>query len=323
MSGLEPLFALALGLIVADPSSWSAPRGCPDRAWVEERMQHYLARSAAPRLETHGRIVLVDAGYRLELRVGEDVRTLEGTDCRRLAEAAALIMAVAADAVTVATTIVATESSAVVPEPEETQLGPEPDEPTVTTVSVAPPPARPNDERPTSNRAISGGLRPLFGVDGNILPGAGVGLGTAALLRGSGPWRVQVRGTYWMPRTVRVDDADAGARVWAAGGGVDGCWEPGRAAVFGLVCGGVEFGALGGSGFGTGIETRRATQLWSAATLGGGVGWSMTRVLALVLEAQLLVSLRRPAFHLDGLGPVHRAGSVGGRGFLGLEVRFP
>jgi hypothetical protein len=331
MLGLEPiLIAIALGQVPSEraPSvTWSAPIGCPDRVWLEERIRRYLARDVTPRLDVAGRIDVDDQGYRLQLRVDDQLRTLEGADCSRLTEAAALIIAVAADAVAVSGAILGRrdEQSSdpappVLPEPELTDLDdPVAADPTHASASISATNDRPRAER----RELSGGIRPRVGVGGNVLPGAGVGLGAAGLLRGRGPWRVEVRGATWLPRTTRVGELDVGARLWMAGGGLAGCWEPGTGALFGIVCGGFELGALGGSGDGPDIETRRDTQLWAGATAGGGLGWSITRRLALMLEAEMLISVRRPAFHLDGFGSVHRAGAVGGRGFVGFEVRFP
>ena len=345
MLGIEQILAAAVTLSAPAPDAaagpaltWSAPTGCPDQAWVRSRMHRYLAGEDPLALDVAGRIELSETGYRLWLSIDGSPRTLEGHDCARLAEAAALIIAVAADPVAVANTVEnVAEGGFAEPSPEPTEVparsettGPPPR----AAVSTEAPPSTPSSPEPaqppssnqtrTSNRRLSGGIRPRLGVGGNALPAAGIGVGAVGLLRGTLPWRIQLGGTFWIPRTVDLgEQADVGARLWLAAGGLDGCWEPRVRTLFGLVCGGLELGALGGSGRGTGIQTRSEAQLWVASTLSGGLGWAIARRLALVLEAQMVVALRRPGFHLDGFGSVHRAGTVAGRGFVGFEVRFP
>lgn len=345
MLGIEQILAAAATLSApatddaAGPAlTWSAPTGCPDQAWVRSRMHRYLASEEPLALDVAGRIELSEAGYRLWLSIDGSPRTLQGHDCARLAEAAALIIAVAADPVAVANTVenvAQHQPSGRSPEPAPTparaegQVPPPPavvERETPPSSPSSPDPTPPPSSNPTrsSSPRLSGGVRPRLGVGGNDLPAAGIGVGAVGLLRGALPWRVQLGGTVWIPRTVDLgEQADVGARLWLATGGLDGCWEPRVRALFGLVCGGLELGALGGSGRGTGIQTRSEAQLWVATTLSGGLGWVVARRLALVLEAQMVVALRRPGFHLEGFGSVHRAGPVAGRGFLGFEVRFP
>lgn len=84
---------------------WSAPPECPDESWVHARVDRLVrgSRAAAP-LRASGRMTPPHDGplYRLELLVGDvaasaSPRVMEGVDCARLAEAAALILALDID----------------------------------------------------------------------------------------------------------------------------------------------------------------------------------------------------------------------------------
>ncbi|MEM6996060.1 MAG: hypothetical protein AAF721_36475, partial [Myxococcota bacterium] len=89
----------------AVPLTWDAPAGCPDAAGVQERLSAALADApedsrtdltAAATVTTGS-----DGAFALDLRLAgpgmSAVRTLESSDCRELADAAVLIVALAAD----------------------------------------------------------------------------------------------------------------------------------------------------------------------------------------------------------------------------------
>src|SRR5690606_19081758 len=126
-------------------------------------------------------------GFRLSLALRhddvDDVRTLESTSCMRLAEAAALIVAVSLDPVAVTEAVGVQAHSEPEPsdEPRVPETPPTPLPPPTARVSpperVSPSPSTERADRPGL------GLRADVGVGGGVLPSAGVGLSfTVSLL---------------------------------------------------------------------------------------------------------------------------------------------
>lgn len=336
---------------------WSAPAQCPDaavmRGWVEAYTAAGTETAVVP---ARGRIEASAGGFVLELEVddgsGAGARRLEHEDCEALARAAALIVAVAADPVAVAQRVRVQEVGVVpdlvapVPTPDEAirtspepqapdpaPAPPQPEDPPAQTQREPPPPDRP--ERPDRPRLRPGtrtreggvrmGLRPEVGVGLGVLPGvAGVGVGGVVALLGRAAWRVEAGGHYWPTRTaVTEPGADqAGGRLRMGTGAVRGCWSPSLRRIELPVCGGLELGGVVGRGFGDGIASQRQVELWLGVPVGLGVAWAPLRWLAIGGRIEAVIGLRRPGFHLDGVGEVYRAGAVGARATFGVEVRF-
>ncbi|MFZ6177646.1 hypothetical protein [Nannocystis pusilla] len=148
-------------------------------------------------------------------------------------------------------------------------------------------------------------------------PAAGLALG---LLRG--PWRVELAGTYAARALAYPEPAEVGARVRLATGAVRGCGVPRWRRLEFPICAGLELGYLHAVARGV-ADPRPAGDLWIAAQLSPGLAWAPTRVLALTLGLDVLVALRRPGFHVAGLGELARSQPVGLRPMLGIEARFP
>ncbi|MCY1063464.1 hypothetical protein OV090_01745 [Nannocystis sp. RBIL2] len=148
-------------------------------------------------------------------------------------------------------------------------------------------------------------------------PAAGLALG---LFRG--PWRVELAGTYAARALAYPEPAEVGARVRVATGAVRGCGVPRWRRLEFPVCAGLELGYVHAVARGV-ADPRPAGDLWLAAQLSPGLAWAPTRVLALTLGLDILVALRRPGFHVAGLGELARSQPVGLRPMLGIEARFP
>ena len=330
-------------LLVAGPGpeerawlQWSAPPQCPDTASLEESIADRLGREVAPgEIEVRGGIEdTAAAGYRLTLLTktdaGEDRRELTAHDCRALADATALLVALTIDAVAVAQRVqaeAAREPAAVVPAPSQPALELEPEP----TPEPATPQARPGPRdatRPATSRANGPERAPEVAgaiAGGAILgtlpgPSGGPELGIALL------WprlRIEVAGAWFGPRT---EEGSEGARVRVQLGvaATRACVRLGTARVEAPVCGGLEIGALRGDGEGA-PGARVAHGLWLAPAVGAGVrGW-VTRRLAPFARLDVAIPVVHPAFELTGPNePVelYRASAVSGRLWLGLEVKF-
>ncbi|MCY1005462.1 hypothetical protein OV079_07730 [Nannocystis pusilla] len=137
-----------------------------------------------------------------------------------------------------------------------------------------------------------------------------------------GPWRVELAGTYAARALAYPEPAEVGARVRLATGAVRGCGVPRWRRLEFPICAGLELGYLHAVARGV-ADPRPAGDLWIAAQLSPGLAWAPTRVLALTLGLDVLVALRRPGFHVAGLGELARSQPVGLRPMLGIEARFP
>jgi hypothetical protein len=168
---------------------------------------------------------------------------------------------------------------------------------------------------------VRGVLRLAFGGEiGGIpafSPAAGLGVG---LFRGA--WRLELTGTYAARALAYPEPAAIGARMLVAAGAVRGCGVPRWRRLEFPVCAGLELGLVRAVARGV-AEPRPAGDLWIAAQLSPGLAWVPTRFLALTLALDVLVALRRPGFHVAGLGELARAEPVGLRPMVGLEARFP
>src|SRR5690606_15890524 len=185
---------------------WSAPAGCPSGEELRRGMERRLGRTlAAGEAQAEGRVELREAGgYRLTLRTTvegvTEERALEADDCRALADATALIVALAIDPVAVAEVIepwggdplepppapVGVESGPLVPAPAEGPAEPEPE-----------PAETPPEAIEPASRSRPGGL---FRVGGGVGLGAIPGVTGALALAGGLRWRrarLELEGSYW------------------------------------------------------------------------------------------------------------------------------
>jgi hypothetical protein len=180
-------------------------------------------------------------------------------------------------------------------------------------------------ERTRRVSSVRAGVSPFVAVGGGALPGASIGFGLGVATFGRRWWRVELAGAGWLPRRAEVDGAPLfGADLWMAGGSLRGCGVPRTGSVEFPICAGAELDAWVARGRGPALDgDLRQVQLYVAAVVAAGAIVQLRPWLALAARAELLVSLRSPAVHIDGVGFVFRAQPVGGRLVLGPELRFP
>jgi hypothetical protein len=348
-----PMWRLLLGLVLApagEPGSvaiqapgdpvvwafdWEAPAECPTRAGVIEAIRSYLPDVDEPpsspsraELRIAARVSNDDDTWTAEVRIsgrdGNAERRFSASACTELADAIALITAVALDPVLVArrTRVIEVDSPELVPEPEPELVEPpdigslEPEHDTdplsnlVLTETPDPaPPAR------YFELAIGG---QAIGSWGPTDTGFGGLAGSFALF--AGRWRWQLDGGWWIPRTQTFAD-ERRARIQGWWLGTRGCLVPRVGAVELPLCPGFEAGQVIARGLAPTTNVRGGTQPWLAIIVSPGLRWAVLDRLALTADATLLVSLVRGRF-LIGDQPIASMVPVGFRGALGLEVRF-
>ena len=315
---------------------WDAPPSCPTEAEVATRVEALLGTSLATasqrRVSVIARVREEDGGWNMRLFTvtpeGTRERSLDHARCDLLAEATAVVVALAIDPTAGGTLPADDDALALVGEPEEAESeqpedeedeeepAPAPDDVMAPMDEKRPPAAPPQRPRPFGILAAGGtvGWGALPKTAGGLAARAGVG------------WthlRVEATVHYAFARSVRLDHPEtpgADIGMWAVGPRV--CGLPWARRIEVPLCAGFE----GGQMFARPVrldDARRVAAPWAAFTLAAGLAWVPIRMFALRLEAEGFVSLRRPAFDVDGAQSLlHRAGPGGIRGLLAAELRF-
>ena len=332
------LLALALSLAgVAEGLrlDWQAPADCPDAAEMRGKVVRMIGEEAVggAQVRAIGKVGVEAGRWTLELELqgagGGDPRTLVDRECRALADAAALVIAVAIDPQARAPVPEDSPVEVVVPAPPETEEAPAaaPDPPVAPVLKDRPVVEEPAPARPAARRKprVRLGLRAGAGVGfARILPRPHVALDLAFAVEGRG-WRVELGGGFAPPvHGTAPSDRDIGGEFRLGFGELRGCGMPGLSRVpleFPL-CVGLQVGAMHGSGEGAGLAVKYDVRaLWVATRVGGAVRWRPRggRV-GLWLGVDAIVRLTRPSFVTAGNVQVHEAAPVGGQASFGVEV---
>jgi hypothetical protein len=312
--------------------AWDAPsEGCPDEASVVAELERLLggpvAEQSDRRLSAIARVRReADGAWDLRLwTVTSDAtlqRSMVGEDCQVLAEAAALLAAMAIDP-TVLERMGAREAAVEQAEQAEEVGEPEPEpEPELEPEPLPEHPPEPDPE-PEPARKFAIGVRAQGGVSYGDLPSPGPVVRIAL----SQTWdraRFELEGHYGFRRPVRLDAYPGqGADLSLAAGIVRGCGLlRARAAKLEFpLCAGLEAGAMLGAG--VGLEPNRdAARGWLAVNISPGLTWNPIPPLAVGLSVEPFIPLLRLPFEIDGVGVVWRPLGVGVRALAGIEARF-
>lgn len=296
---------------------WEAPAGCP----TADEGREELARRLGGRLPEHGRAGVriepdADDGWHAHITVDAAApRELHARECDALARAAAVVVAVAIDPLPSAARIEAIVPSVPTPPP----VSPEPELPRRRDAVRAR--AEPTPRPQPRERALVHRLRASAGVAWVPVPRLSGALQLGYSLRSAhrGLAQLEVMLLYATPRRIDYEPERVGGRFQSVTATARGCAAPELGRVTLALCGGVELGALIGRGIGAPVTDTKAP-LWVALQPSTAVTIALARRLALVLAAELPVSVRRPAFHLGARDDLFRSPRVGVRGLAGLAV---
>ncbi|AKF05680.1 hypothetical protein [Sandaracinus amylolyticus] len=339
----------------ADVLTWSAPVGCPARDAVASEVDRLLGAHARRDATIRVRARIVRRGTQLELEIetstpeGEGARTIGGTSCEGLAQAAALVIAMAIDPEAVA----ANESEAE-PEPEtEPETDPAPEtqpaterangEPSDTADALssprphvaepapepeaAPPPTTPStplDVRFVASAHAILGIGPVPSVS----PGAMVSLGVRLGLFSGGALELWASGSFLAEQRARLaEDDPRGGSFGLAAARLRTCLalEAAPPLLELAPCLAVEAGAMWGRGEAVPIVLSGAAP-WAALAVGGEARVWVVGPLAITVLAELQIPFVAPTFDLELDGAprrVHRASDVGAVLGLGALIRLP
>ncbi len=293
---------------------WDAPPECPDRSRIDADLARFLAhgsRADVGPVVIDAKVRRVDSKLELALSVqssaGAIDKTMRADDCKVLASAVALVVAVLLDPTAVVETV-ERERAAAVPPP-------------VAVAPVAPAPEEPEPPPKKKRLSIQGVARPFVAGSYGPLPRFGVAVGGLVGVR-IGPGRIEVHAIWEAPQRAQADDVDAGADLdlWAVG--PRGCYAPRWRTLEVPVCAGAEIGSMRARGYGLSVS-RRAHATWAAVTGGAALLWVPLRWIAVGGGVDAVVPLTRPSFVIDDVGQVHRPRPAGVRIHAGIEVRFP
>jgi hypothetical protein len=346
---LTLLSLLATGALAADPLEsgpfrleWSAPSGCPSGLDVLTRIEALLGLPVsevlrAP-LTARGRVRQTD-GERFDLSLEtfqaeqRFTREMQAPSCGELADAAALVLAIAVDPDLSERLSPGTAAAAPSASEPATPVPP-------ATAAPAPAPEASAPNSPPSNRrppvtpevfveperkpsAVKLGFLGAAGVVADLGSVASFALGPALTfgLRFDA-FELDVEGTWLPPRRSLVpENPEKGGDISLLTATLRPCgllrgrpFEPG-------LCGALDLGDIWGTGFGTLSQTTRHS-FWVAA--GGSLftRYSVSRRFALRLSAGLLFPLQATEFSLENVGTVYAVPDLVARFGFGVEAHL-
>jgi hypothetical protein len=320
---------LLVGLLLTQPAAperlrvdWLVPEGCPDPMVLTERVKDAIPKdrtfSASVRIDeprtaqTPWRAVIIT-----KARDGQSrTRAVDAPDCERVAEAAVLVLTLAATTMPPDDTGVSTP--AVLP-PAPPATPPPPEEP---------PPPLPEEEeegsgRPPRTLRLGLRLQGLFGSTVGLLPGPGFSAGVGVAFA-FGRLRLEAAVFPWLD--AQTTESLRGARFGVTSIRARGCWmfEPAQAWFLGP-CAGAEVAFLRVTGLG--ISQPLAADTQAVMALGGvTVGRQLSPLFRVGGSLELGVNALRPFFVIDtpmGVVDVHRMGLPVGRLTVGMEFYLP
>lgn len=310
--------ALALPRVAAAQGApvlaWTAPATCPTGDVVLSRVAALRPGFALDRSTLRATATVTPAPrgrWRVRVRtaVSDDVgeRVLEARTCAQLAEATAVVLALALDAAPEAPPLAVRpslpESVEQIDDPEAPPRPPPPPPP--------PPPVR---------------TRVDLGLDGTVDP---VALGGPAVLVGlhaalsRGAFRGELALAPMLPARLDGPRTGTGADLLAASATLRGCAVRARAVVSLGLCATVVGGAVWATAFG--FQRNDATAWpWLAAGGGALVRVAIPRTpIAAVVRVEGVAHLTRPRLVLEGGAVVAEVPAWGLLAGLGLEMRLP
>lgn len=302
---------------------WQAPSECPDSRSVKAHTERLLGQPlhAAPnqRVVARASVRRNEAGnWQLSLSLASNEQVAEETlvakQCRALADATALKVALAIDPLATARAI---EASA-----QRVQVGPPALEGrAVSTEQKDTEEGEYAEEAPQPASVVQGGVRLDLGAGLDLLPGLALGGNVGVWLQRFG-WRGELSGRAFVGEASAYPKMPAvGARLQLFGGVLRGChlWSAGSIEL--PLCLGVDAGVSRGIGFGL-ATVNSATSWWAAVELGPALRLPLSERVAIWIEADANLPFLRSGFNVRNLGSVYTTPPVAAMGWVGCEIRL-
>ncbi len=324
---------------------WWAPAGCPTREHVRDAALKSAGKGGVEPLDAEVRIEQGER-WRVTIRssrngTAAEERTVEGASCAAVADATAVILAIAmippgkdaaAAAAANARQAVGGEATATATTDPEASANANADADARATAD-----GKANADATRSSGATgagSGAERPAGAArgrhafaamvggatDGTTLPSAALG-GRVGLAWTPGRGRIEVAGSFFSSQSKTTATSTAGARFNLLDAGARGCWALLQGAVELSPCAGIDVQSVSAKGFGA-TQNYDANGTWVSAAGGALIQVPLASWFALRADADAIVPLSRPTFVVEGDGAVHRPSSIGARAGIGAELLF-
>ncbi|MFO0615686.1 MAG: hypothetical protein U0414_24035 [Polyangiaceae bacterium] len=292
---------------------WYAPPGCPDQGSVLADIARLSTRTGvgADATTISGVVLESDRGWAVELSMARGAaparhRHVEGSSCREVSDAAAVIVALALDT-----------AAAEADEPPPPPTKPKTSTPEAPRTS---PPTAPTPPAPAPSLPIGWRLVAFGGVDFAALPTPSPGGGVSGGIT-FGRNRVTLRASAWAPRPAYLASSASGADVGLYVGAAQYC----RVLVLGVVglsaCGAIEAGALVAESFGL-RQDGAGTSAWFAPELSLSTEIHAAKHFTAALDVSGLVPTIRDNFTVDA-DVVYRTSVIDGRVTLSIGFEAP
>lgn len=306
---------------------WVAPPECPSEHEVAAHVTSLAGETLTKQpLRVWGHIERVDTPggrgaprYHLELRVGgaqESPRTLESDECGKLANAAALIVALDLQARATEAPVASPPAPSDVPPASVRALPHRDAEP----IAKPKPPAEASEPHEESNKArVHGGLGGAIFADHGTLDGfawAGSIFGFVAYRS----IRVELEGALWPAHHAFGSPAPGGATITLRTLGVRGCWTS-VGAPWLDACLHFEGGALRAAGFGV-AHPETSTGVWLGAFAGLAIHPIALGPLRPRITFELGTPMRYPTVSIEGIGRLERPDPLVVRLGIGLATNL-
>jgi hypothetical protein len=320
-SGRAPIAALCgtLGCFIAGGSAaaepaplgcqlqWVAPPECPDADRVRADIERLTGRHLDPSL-SDGITVTATVGHEAPGHWAVDLviahgtadsneRHVEGGSCREVADAAAVIVAIALD-------------------PSHALAAPPPPPPPPPARPSPPPPPLPPPPPPRIPIRHGWGVAAIGGIDAAALPSPAPGLGLAGSVF-IGDNRFELRAAAWIPQDAAFSPS-SGVHVSLYTGAIRYCRAVAGHVVELSICAAMEIGALRATAFGL-RQNGSGFGRWVAPELGLLTLLRAAPPFALSLETDGLVALVRDRFLID-TAATYRPPIADGRALLGMRL---
>jgi hypothetical protein len=301
--------------------TWEAPAGCPDSAFVIRRVEQILRGHPAEPVTVVARARVsgpTDGRFHLSLTIHtagvEETRSIDAASCSALAEASAVVVALAIDPSRdgARLEVGGTEPSAIPPALPSKDVHTRPVHRETPPITAAP-------KAPATRIALGVGGAVVTGM----LPSAKGGVVASATLR-LRRFRVGVLGSYWLRQTASFDRTAGASFDMLEVGGFGGYLVPFGRLAFGPT-GSIELTRVRVSGFGI-REPQASTTVWPTVVVGGRVEARVASWLGLFGAPDLLFPIGAPAFSLTTAGEnvrLHEPSPFSLRLSLGIEIVLP